>query len=231
MSRSRRTARVSAWAASIFKRTLAGRHGVLNLLAGMAVARVFEIPPERLREAVATFTIGKMRGERLEHNGIIIWNDCYNSNPEAVRAMLDVLRRRPPAAASRCWGRCSNLATRPSPAPGGGRYAAESGIDVLVGVRGAARFMVEEAVRAGMPPQSVHFFERPRRRPATSSGSWSAPATPSCSKARAASGSSGRWRRSWRNHAVLAALRKALADRSRRSASSGTSPFAPRSPA
>ena len=61
----------------------------------MAVARAFEIPLERLRDAVATFTIGKMRGERLEHNGITIWNDCYNSNPEAVRAMLDVLRSTP----------------------------------------------------------------------------------------------------------------------------------------
>jgi len=27
-------------------------------------------------------------------------------------------------------------------------------------VQGAARFMAEEAVRAGMPPHSVHFFER-----------------------------------------------------------------------
>ena len=53
-----------------FHTTLAGRHGVLNLLAGMAVARAFDIPLERLRDAVASFTIGKMRGERLEHNGV-----------------------------------------------------------------------------------------------------------------------------------------------------------------
>ena len=43
----------------------------------------------------ARFAPGKMRGERLEHNGIVIWNDCYNSNPEAARAMLDVLRETP----------------------------------------------------------------------------------------------------------------------------------------
>jgi UDP-N-acetylmuramoyl-tripeptide--D-alanyl-D-alanine ligase len=78
-----------------FHTTLAGRHAVLNLLAALAVARVFEIPPERLRDAVRSFTIGKMRGERLEHRGIIVWNDCYNSNPAAVRAMLEVLRATP----------------------------------------------------------------------------------------------------------------------------------------
>ena len=41
--------------------------------------------------AVRSFTAGKMRGERLEHNGILVWNDCYNSNPEAARSMLDLL--------------------------------------------------------------------------------------------------------------------------------------------
>jgi UDP-N-acetylmuramoyl-tripeptide--D-alanyl-D-alanine ligase len=41
-----------------------------------------------------------------------------------------------------------------------GRCAAESGLDALIAVQGAARFMAEEAVRAGMPPHSVHFFER-----------------------------------------------------------------------
>jgi UDP-N-acetylmuramoyl-tripeptide--D-alanyl-D-alanine ligase len=41
-----------------------------------------------------------------------------------------------------------------------GRCAAASGLDALVAIGGAARFMAEEAVHAGIPPQSVHFFER-----------------------------------------------------------------------
>ena len=143
-----------------FHTTLAGRHGVLNLLAGMAVARAFEIPLERLRDAVATFTIGKMRGERLERNGIVIWNDCYNSNPEAVHAMLDVLRSTPARRHIAVLGEMLELGhASESLHRQAGRCAAESGLDALVAVRGAARFMAEEAVRAGMPPQSVHFFE------------------------------------------------------------------------
>jgi UDP-N-acetylmuramoyl-tripeptide--D-alanyl-D-alanine ligase len=144
-----------------FHTSLAGRHGVLNLLAGMAVARAFEIPLERLRGAVATFTIGKMRGERLERNGVIVWNDCYNSNPEALHAMLDVLRSTPAGRHIAVLGEmlelghASEFLHRQA-----GRCAAESGIDALIAIQGAARFMAEEAVRAGMPPQSVHFFER-----------------------------------------------------------------------
>src|ERR1039457_2561383 len=142
--------------------TLAGRHGVLNLLAGVAVARVFEIPLERLRDAVATFTIGKMRGERLEHNGVIVWNDCYNSNPEAVQAMLDVLRSTPARRHIAVLGEMLELGHAAEFLHRqAGRCAAESGLDALIAVRGAARFMAEEAVRAGMPPHSVHFLEHP----------------------------------------------------------------------
>jgi UDP-N-acetylmuramoyl-tripeptide--D-alanyl-D-alanine ligase len=144
-----------------FQTTLAGRHGVLNLLAGMAVARAFEIRPEHLRDAVATFAIGKMRGERLKHNGIVIWNDCYNSNPEAVHAMLDVLRSTPARRHIAVLGEMLELGHASELLHGqAGRYAAESGLDALVAVQGAARFMAEEAVRAGLPPHSVHFFER-----------------------------------------------------------------------
>jgi len=144
-----------------FYTTLAGRHGVQNLLAAMAVARAFDIPLERLRDAVATFTIGKMRGERLEHNGVTIWNDCYNSNPEALRAMLDVLRSTPARRHIAVLGEmlelghAAELLHRQA-----GRCAAESGLDALIAVGGAARFMAEEAERAGLPPHSVHFFER-----------------------------------------------------------------------
>lgn len=145
-----------------FHTMLPGRHAVLNLLAAIAVARAFEIPPERLRDAVRTFTAGRMRGERLERNGFVVWNDSYNSNPEAVRAMLDVLRATPARRRVAVLGemlelgRAAEFLHRQT-----GRCAAESGIDVLIGVRGAARFITEEAVRAGMQAGAVHFFEDP----------------------------------------------------------------------
>jgi UDP-N-acetylmuramoyl-tripeptide--D-alanyl-D-alanine ligase len=144
-----------------FETSLAGRHGVLNLLAGIAVARAFDIPPQRLRDAVAGFTIGKMRGERLERNGLVIWNDSYNSNPEAVHAMLDVLRSTPARRRIAVLGEMLELGHAAEMLHRQvGRCAAGAGIDELVAVRGAASFMAEEAVRAGMPTRSVHFFEQ-----------------------------------------------------------------------
>ncbi|HLN00525.1 MAG TPA: UDP-N-acetylmuramoyl-tripeptide--D-alanyl-D-alanine ligase [Bryobacteraceae bacterium] len=145
-----------------FESPLVGRHGLSNVLAGIAVEEVFGIAPERLRDAVRSLSPGKMRGERLEHNGVIIWNDSYNSNPEAARAMLDVLRETPARRRIAVLGEMLELGQSTEPLHREiGKYAAVEGVDVLVGVRGAARFMVEEAVKAGLSDGAAYFFEDP----------------------------------------------------------------------
>jgi UDP-N-acetylmuramoyl-tripeptide--D-alanyl-D-alanine ligase len=146
-----------------FETSLAGRHGVMNLLAGIAVAQAFEIDPASLREAVRTFSAGKMRGERLEHNGVTIWNDSYNSNPEAARAMLDVLKATPARRRVAVLGEMLELGHSAEDLHRDvGRYVAEQGVDVLIGIRGAARAMVDEATRAGLSDGAALFFEDPR---------------------------------------------------------------------
>jgi UDP-N-acetylmuramoyl-tripeptide--D-alanyl-D-alanine ligase len=143
-----------------FETTLMGRHGVMNLLAAIAVARVFDIAPERLRDAVRSFPAGRMRGERNQHRGVEIWNDCYNSNPEAAQSMIDALRAAPARRRFAVLGEMLELGRVSEELHRMvGRYAAESGVDLLIGVSGQARAMVNEAVRAGMPPEAARFFE------------------------------------------------------------------------
>lgn len=145
-----------------FESPLAGSHGVSNALAGIAVARIFAIPPERLEEPMRTLPQGSMRGQRLQHGGLTILNDCYNSNPEAARAMIDVLASTAASRRVAVMGEMLEL--------GGsaerlhrelGNSIAERGIEVLIGIRGAARHMVDEAVKAGMPGSAAYFFEDP----------------------------------------------------------------------
>jgi UDP-N-acetylmuramoyl-tripeptide--D-alanyl-D-alanine ligase len=145
-----------------FETVLSGRHAVMNLLAAIAVAQVFEIAPERLRPAVASFAVGNMRGERTVHKGIVVWNDCYNSNPEAAQSMLDVLRQTPAKRRIAVLGEMLELGSAADELHRQvGRYAGRSGagrVDLLIGVRGAARAMVDAAVQAGVEAQ---FFEDP----------------------------------------------------------------------
>jgi UDP-N-acetylmuramoyl-tripeptide--D-alanyl-D-alanine ligase len=145
-----------------FETGLAGRHAVMNLLAAIAVGRVFGIAPERLREPVRTFAIGKMRGERSEHNGVVVWNDCYNSNPEAAQSMIDVLRETPAARRIAVLGEMLELGRAAEELHRQvGRYAADHGVDWLIGIRGHARSMVEAAVAAGLARGRAQFFEDP----------------------------------------------------------------------
>lgn len=145
-----------------FECPLPGRHGILNVLAGLAVARVFEIPFERLREPVRGLSPGRMRGEIITRNGVTIINDCYNSNPEAARAMLDLLKSMPAHRILAVLGEMLELGSSAERLHRDlGRYAAQAGIDILVGVRGAASHMVDEARRAGMPSSSAIFVEEP----------------------------------------------------------------------
>jgi len=143
-----------------FETALPGRHAVLNLLAAIAVARLFGIAPEKLVEPVRTFAAGKMRGERLEHNGVVIWNDCYNSNPEAARSMVDVLRDTAARRRIAVLGEMLELGSAARELHGKlGRYVAGQGIDFLIGVQGEAHAMVGAAVGAGFPESAAHFFE------------------------------------------------------------------------
>ncbi len=142
-----------------FETGLTGRHAVSNLLAAIAVSREFGIAPERLREPVRTFAVGKMRGERIEHNGITIWNDCYNSNPEAVESMIGVLSGTPAARRIAVLGEMLELGeASDSLHRQVGRYAAEHGIDLVIGVRGSAQALVDAAGPAGA---AARFFEDP----------------------------------------------------------------------
>jgi UDP-N-acetylmuramoyl-tripeptide--D-alanyl-D-alanine ligase len=141
-----------------FESPLSGHHAVMNLLAAIAVAHAFQIPPERLRPAVSSFTVGAMRGQRIEHRGIVIWDDCYNSNPEAAQSMLDVLRETPAVRRIAVLGEMLELGHAAEELHRQvGRYAAGR-LDLLIGVRGAARYMVEAAGKAGV---EAEFFEDP----------------------------------------------------------------------
>lgn len=147
---------------SRFQTPLAGLHNLYNTLAALAAAAALGIDPESLVEAVAALRPARMRGEVFEHAGARLINDCYNSNPQAAEAMLELL------AATSARRRVAVLGEMLELGPASedlhrqvGRRAAEIPVDLLVAVRGAARFLAQEAVRAGLPPCAAHVFEDP----------------------------------------------------------------------
>jgi len=142
-----------------FRTMLTGRHAVSNILAALAVATLFDIAPAELAGTVARLAAGDMRGERRQWRGATILNDSYNSNPEAARSMIDVLRAEPAERRIAVLGEMLELGRLAESLHRDlGNYVARAGVDVLVGVRGVSRFMVDEAKSAGMT-HAAFFFD------------------------------------------------------------------------
>ncbi|MBT5060523.1 MAG: UDP-N-acetylmuramoyl-tripeptide--D-alanyl-D-alanine ligase [Gemmatimonadetes bacterium] len=74
-----------------FQLAIPGRHNVYNALAAIAVGVECGIPPAASAEVLANFPPVGMRSQFLRNRGIRVINDCYNANPESLRAAIDLL--------------------------------------------------------------------------------------------------------------------------------------------
>ena len=138
---------------------LMGTHNIYNALAAAAVASQFGITPSEAASALATLAPADKRGEVLKLSGATVINDCYNSNPKALDSMVEALAAMPARRRIVVAGEMLELG------PAGeklhrqsGRHMADAGIDIVVGVRGLAREIVNAARQAGV---QAHFVETP----------------------------------------------------------------------
>jgi UDP-N-acetylmuramoyl-tripeptide--D-alanyl-D-alanine ligase len=135
---------------------LVGEHNVLNALAAVAVGVERGLAPVETVGALATLAPAEKRGQVLQVGNIKVINDCYNSNPKALEAMVDALATMTAKRRIVVAGEMLELG------PAGdemhrlaGQHIAEKKIDVLLGVRGLAQAMVEGAKQAGSRAEFV----------------------------------------------------------------------------
>jgi UDP-N-acetylmuramoyl-tripeptide--D-alanyl-D-alanine ligase len=135
----------------LFTLRLLGRHNAANALAGLAVALEAGVELEAAVAALETLTAGDKRGEVLEIAGATILNDCYNSNPEALRSMIRTLAARPAVRRILVAGEMLELGVQ-SPAlhTACGQAAVEAGIDFIAGVGGNAEHLAIAGCRGGV---------------------------------------------------------------------------------
>ncbi|MHB1674124.1 MAG: UDP-N-acetylmuramoyl-tripeptide--D-alanyl-D-alanine ligase [Acidobacteriaceae bacterium] len=129
---------------------LMGEHNVRNALAGIAVGLTGGISLEECAAALEKLEPPDKRGQTLQIRGATLINDSYNSNPQALRAMVDTLLTLPAKRTIVVAGEMLELG------PDGsrlhrecGEYMGTRGINLVVGVRGEAASIVEGAKAAG----------------------------------------------------------------------------------
>jgi len=135
---------------------LVGEHNILNGLAAVAVGLVRGLKLAEAVRSLATLASADKRGQVVQLGNITVINDCYNSNPKALHAMVDALaamkagRRIVVAGEMLELGPAAEEMHRAA-----GEHIAKRKIDVLVGVRGLAQAMVDGARQAGAAAEFV----------------------------------------------------------------------------
>jgi UDP-N-acetylmuramoyl-tripeptide--D-alanyl-D-alanine ligase len=143
------TVEVGGERASVQLRML-GRHNVPNALAAIAVGLRSGIELAECAAAVSELRAGDKRGEMLEWRGAMLINDCYNSNPKALDAMVDALIAMPAERHIVVAGEMLELGPETEMLHAAcGLRMAERGVGIVVGVRGAAEALVGAAQAGG----------------------------------------------------------------------------------
>jgi len=140
---------------------LIGRHNIYNALAAGTVAMDRGLSLEEAAAALTLLTPSDKRGQVLEVAGATVINECYNSNPRALDFVVDALagmptkgRRIVVAGEMLELGPATDELHRHA-----GEHMAERGIDVVVGVRGAAQHIVNSASARGTRAEFVETSE------------------------------------------------------------------------
>ena len=141
---------------------LAGRHNISNALAALAAASVWGVGATEATEVFPKLQATGMRGRVLRYDaGFSVINDCYNSNPVALEAMVEMLGHTP-ASGRRILAAGEMLELGPASAGlhrGAGRAAAATGkLDWIIGVQGDSESLIRGVIDAGHPAKRAKFF-------------------------------------------------------------------------
>ena len=134
-----------------------GKHNVYNLLASLAVAVVLDVPLASAAAELSSLGPPPHRGERVRFRGnILVIDETYNSNPTALRSVLDSFGDEDATRRIAVLGDMLELGERAVPLHlECGRFVATAKVDLLIAVGPLSRYIVEGARQVGMPEDAM----------------------------------------------------------------------------
>ena len=138
-----------------------GEHFILNSLCAICVGKELDIETEKILKGIEEFELTKKRMEITEtKSGIKIINDTYNASLESIKASLKYLSSIDGNRKIAVLGDILEL----------GEYAEKlhklvgeevykSQIDLLICRGNNAKYIVEEAVKLGMPKEKIYYLD------------------------------------------------------------------------
>lgn len=128
-----------------------GRHNVYDALSAYAVATRLGLDPARAAAALSNFRQTGMRQRVVRCRELDVIEDCYNANPDSMRAALEMFRDYPCKKRIVLMGDMLELGSvRESAHREAGRQAAACGVQLLVTYGEAAKLAAAEAAALGV---------------------------------------------------------------------------------
>ena len=133
-----------------------GRHNVANALAAYAAATRLGLSAKKVIAGLEQFQQTGMRQKVVHSKGVDVIEDCYNANPDSMKAALAMFREYPCKRRFALLGDMLELGEMSGPAHAeAGRQAAEYGVDVLLCYGPESARMAEAASAAGVKAAHV----------------------------------------------------------------------------
>ena len=129
-----------------------GRHMIYPAMTAAAVGQYFGLSEAEIAEGIREFESTRMRMDVEKYdNGIILYNDTYNANPQSMEAALGILANAPAEHKVAVVGDMLELEPFAEKLHRQvGEFAAELPIDTLVTVGTRAGWLAEAALEHGM---------------------------------------------------------------------------------
>ena len=110
-----------------------GRHNVANALAAYCAATRLGLDARKVLRGISNFEQTGMRQKIVHSNGVDVIEDCYNANPDSMKAALAMFKEYPCKRRFALLGDMLELGGMSAPAHEElGRQAAEAGLPALV---------------------------------------------------------------------------------------------------
>ena len=132
-----------------------GKHNVANALAAYAAATSLGLDPKGVIAGLADFQQTGMRQKVVHSKGVDVIEDCYNANPDSMKAALTMFKEYPAKKRYALLGDMLELGEiSPSAHEEAGRQAAAAGLELLVCYGEEAKRTAKSAADAGI--KAVH---------------------------------------------------------------------------
>ncbi len=134
---------------------------VYNGLVAFAVGTLLKMPPEKIKQGIASFQMTKNRLEMFEiKENITIINDAYNASIDSMKSSLEILKNKIATRKIAVLGSMLELGDFSETLHREvGKYVCQNEADILITVGKDAKFIAAEALNKGMKEENVYSLE------------------------------------------------------------------------